>query len=110
MAVRERRKPLRATVKYLCACSWVEHDPNEILQSVHDCIEGALRSATDSGKKLSIVAVGITNQRETTLVWDKLTGKPLYNAIAWYDSRTLAICQAIQKEKGSGVNTCFWVQ
>ena len=65
---------------------WVEHDPAEIWQRTQAVIETALSRANLSGKDLA--AVGITNQRETTLFWDKQTGKPLGNAIVWQDIRT----------------------
>lgn len=68
---------------------WVEQDPMDILQAVRECII----KTTDNLRKLDIdpgdiVAVGITNQRETTILWDRTTGKPLYNAILWLDIRT----------------------
>jgi glycerol kinase len=70
---------------------WVEHDPLEIWQRVQEVIAGALEK---SGIKLSdIAAVGVTNQRETTVVWNRTTGEPLYNAIVWQDTRTADICQ-----------------
>ena len=65
---------------------WVEHDPMEIWARTQDVIKGAMQKA---GLKASdIAAVGVTNQRETTVVWDKNTGKPYYNAIVWQDTRT----------------------
>ncbi|XP_032412349.1 glycerol kinase-like isoform X1 [Xiphophorus hellerii] len=68
---------------------WVEEDPKEILQSVYECIERACEKLTSVNIDVSnIKAVGVTNQRETTVVWDKLTGEPLYNAIVWLDLRT----------------------
>lgn len=81
---------------------WVEHDPTEILQSVEECIAGALEAAEDNKKeKVKVVAIGITNQRETTLVWDSKTGKPFHNAIVWFDSRTSTICHGFTKKLGS---------
>jgi glycerol kinase len=64
---------------------WVEHDPEEILASVHVVIEQAFREASLTASDL--VAVGITNQRETTLVWDRRTGRPVHNALVWQDTR-----------------------
>ncbi|XP_061547420.1 glycerol kinase-like isoform X5 [Phycodurus eques] len=68
---------------------WVEEDPREIIQSVYECMEKTCEKLCqlhiDVG---NIKAVGVTNQRETTLVWDKVTGEPLYNAIVWLDLRT----------------------
>ncbi len=65
---------------------WVEHDPYEIWERTQVVIKGALRQA--KAKAADIAAVGITNQRETTVVWDKLTGEIYYNAIVWQDTRT----------------------
>ncbi|XP_070201897.1 glycerol kinase 3-like isoform X2 [Littorina saxatilis] len=68
---------------------WVEEDPYEILESVKTCIESAVNNLKGLGNGISdIKCIGITNQRETTVVWDKVTGKPLYNAIVWLDLRT----------------------
>ncbi|MCS6939667.1 MAG: FGGY family carbohydrate kinase, partial [Roseiflexus sp.] len=65
---------------------WVEHDALEIWARTQEVIEGALRkSGVDRSE---IAAVGVTNQRETTVVWDKATGRPVYNAIVWQDTRT----------------------
>jgi glycerol kinase len=65
---------------------WVEHDPLEIWERTQDVIKGAMRNAGITAKDLA--AVGVTNQRETAVVWDKNTGKPYYNAIVWQDTRT----------------------
>ena len=68
---------------------WVEEDPYEILNSVKLCLNKAVDNLKELGiDPTDIKAVGITNQRETTVVWDKLSGKPLYNAIVWLDTRT----------------------
>lgn len=69
---------------------WVEHDPTAILGSVETVVGEALAAAGMSAQDL--VAVGITNQRETTVVWDRITGAPLANAIVWQDLRTEGIC------------------
>lgn len=75
---------------------WVEHNPEEILSS---CIETARRAIDKAGLQASdIHAIGITNQRETTIVWDKLTGKPLYNAIVWQDRRTATFCKTLKSD------------
>ncbi len=71
---------------------WVEHDPEEILSSTLKVCREAIKK---SGKKIS--AIGITNQRETTIVWDRKTGKPIYNAIVWQDRRTTEFCKKIKK-------------
>lgn len=75
----------------------MEHDPREILESVKVCITKALDKATADGFNVDggLSAIGITNQRETTLVWSKSTGNPLYNAIVWMDVRTSSICRQI---------------
>ena len=77
---------------------WVEHDAMEIWQRTQEVIEGALKKSDVSPK--DIAAVGMTNQRETTLVWDKATGKPVYNAIVWQDTRTDTICNDLAKDGG----------
>ncbi|MBN1891978.1 MAG: glycerol kinase GlpK [Clostridiales bacterium] len=70
---------------------WVEHDPEDIFASVVTAINQALdRSGSDAA---SISAIGITNQRETTVIWDRLTGRPIYNAIVWQCRRTAPICE-----------------
>ena len=75
----------------------------EILESVRKCIDGALKAVEEKGMNVRIVAVGITNQRETTLVWDRSSGQPLHNAIVWFDSRTAAICRRFRDKLGSSV-------
>lgn len=68
---------------------WVEQDPKQILQSVYECMERTCEKLSQLGIDLSnIKAIGVSNQRETTVVWDKITGEPLYNAIVWLDLRT----------------------
>ena len=74
---------------------WVEHDPEEIWQSTlgvsRECIEKLGVQASE------IAAIGITNQRETTIIWDKLTGQPIYNAIVWQDRRTAEFCAELEE-------------
>jgi glycerol kinase len=77
---------------------WVEHDPMEIWKCTEEVIEGALKKSDVSPK--DIAAVGITNQRETAVVWEKATGKPIYNAIVWQDTRTDTICNELAKDGG----------
>ena len=76
---------------------WVEHDPDAIWQSVEASVTKALAAAEIDGK--DIAAIGITNQRETTLVWDRKTGAPVFNAIVWQCRRTADVCDAL-KAKG----------
>ena len=75
---------------------WVEHHPQEIWTSQASVIAGAIASAGING--LDIAAIGITNQRETTIVWDRETGQPVYNAIVWQDRRTASYCDALKAE------------
>ncbi len=72
---------------------WVEHDPAEIWAKAQRVIVGALKGGGVSPEQ--IAAVGVTNQRETTVVWDPRTGEPLYNAVVWQDTRTREICQRL---------------
>ncbi len=76
--------------------SWVEHDPEEIWASQIGTAIGALDKAGLTAA--DIAAVGITNQRETTVIWDRRTGEPIHNAIVWQDRRTSAICDAVRAE------------
>ncbi|MGB2782938.1 MAG: glycerol kinase GlpK [Atribacterota bacterium] len=75
---------------------WVEHDPTEIWSSQIEVAKTALAKA--DLKAVDIAAIGITNQRETTIVWDKITGKPVYNAIVWQCRRTAPICDRLKKK------------
>ncbi|TMJ07916.1 MAG: glycerol kinase, partial [Bacillati bacterium ANGP1] len=77
---------------------WVEHNPMEIWQRVQDVVKGALAKGRVSLGDLA--GVGVTNQRETTVVWDRKIGKPVYNAIVWQDTRTDAICNQLAKDGG----------
>lgn len=83
--------------------SWVEHDPIEILETQLKAIKDViLKSGIDSNE---IDSIGITNQRETTVIWNKNTGKPVYNAIVWQDRRTSTICDKLQRE---GIDKLFY--
>jgi glycerol kinase len=73
---------------------WVEHDPEEIWTSQLDCARRALESAGIDAAALA--AIGITNQRETAIVWDRTSGNPIHNAIVWQDRRTAAHCERLQ--------------
>uniref|UniRef100_A0A672IW90 Probable glycerol kinase n=1 Tax=Salarias fasciatus TaxID=181472 RepID=A0A672IW90_SALFA len=85
---------------------WVEEDPREILESVHECVERTCEKLQQLNVDVSnIKAVGVTNQRETTVVWDKETGEPLYNAIVWLDLRTQSTVERlISKTPGRNKN------
>ena len=93
---------------------WVEHDPNEIWSSQISCAAEVIAKLGISGKE--IAAIGITNQRETTIVWDRETSEPLYNAIVWQDRRTAKYCdelkaagyaEMIQKKTGLVLDAYF---
>ena len=73
---------------------WVEHCPKEIWSSQSGVVTEALASADLTER--NIAAIGITNQRETTILWDRETGEPVYNAIVWQDRRTAGFCDAIR--------------
>lgn len=75
---------------------WVEHDALEIWSSVQSVVAEALANREISGEE--IAAIGITNQRETTVVWDKTTGNPVYNAIVWQSRQTVDICDALKAQ------------
>lgn len=75
---------------------WVEHDPHEIWSSQASVIAEAISAIDING--LNIAGIGITNQRETTIVWDKETEEPVYNAIVWQDRRTSAYCDSLKAE------------
>lgn len=72
---------------------WVEHDPSDLWTTV----AGAARAALEKAGNPAIAAIGITNQRETTLIWDRATGEPIHNAIVWQDRRTADICAALRE-------------
>ncbi len=80
---------------------WVEHDPAAIWTSVQATIRGAMAEAGLTAK--DIAAIGITNQRETTLLWDRATGEPLHNAIVWQDRRTADTCDRLRAEGHEGL-------
>jgi len=76
---------------------WVEHDPRDIWSSQAGVAAEALTKASVGAA--DVAAIGITNQRETTLVWDRISGKPIYNAIVWQDRRTAGICDRLRARK-----------
>ena len=75
---------------------WVEHDPFAILESQLSTLKKVIQKTNINSA--DIVGLGITNQRETTVVWDKNTGQPIYNAIVWQDKRTIDICEKLKKK------------
>ena len=82
--------------QYFPRPGWVEHNPDEIWQSVNNSIQNALKEIPAG----VIAAIGITNQRETTVIWDKETGRPIHNAIVWQCRRTAERCNQLKKIKG----------
>lgn len=78
---------------------WVEHDALEILAAAREVLRGALRKAAVDRRQLAAIAV--TNQRETTVVWDKATGRPVCNAIVWQDTRTAPLCSRLAEKEGA---------
>lgn len=76
------------------ADGWVEHDPEAIWETTLKTLNAAYKYSTSKG--LEIVGIGITNQRETTIVWDRKTGAPIHNAIVWQDRRTAEICRELK--------------
>lgn len=92
-AGRLRGKAYREFSQYYPRPGWVEHDPEEIWQGTIDTVRRALRSAKIQPKQ--VAALGITNQRETTVIWDRRTGRPVHRAIVWQDRRTAPRCQEL---------------
>ena len=76
---------------------WVEHNPEDIWRVTLKTIKEAIKKS--KRLKAKIISIGITNQRETTILWNKKTGKPIYNAIVWQDRRTNKICENLKKRK-----------
>src|SRR5688500_2005901 len=74
---------------------WVEHDPEDIWNSQISTAKRALAQA--GARAAELTAIGITNQRETTLIWDRVTGRPLHNAVVWQDRRTAPICSKLRE-------------
>ena len=78
------------------ASGWVEHDPSDLWTTTAATCRAAMEKA--GIKADDIAGIGITNQRETTLIWDRKTGKPIHNAIVWQDRRTAALCQKLRDD------------
>ena len=83
--------------QYFPKNGWVEHNPNEIWSKTVKVIKNVIKKSKKL--KIEIKTIGITNQRETTVVWNKKTGKPIYNAIVWQDRRTESYCNKIKKKE-----------
>jgi len=82
--------------QYFPRSGWVEHNPEEIWKTTVKTLKDAIKKANRLNGK--ILSIGITNQRETTVVWDKKSGKPVYNAIVWQDRRQEAFCKKLRKQ------------
>jgi glycerol kinase len=83
-------------IQFFPDSGWVEHDPEEIWQSVVSTIKGAIKKAGITAS--DIAAIGITNQRETTVVWERDSGKAIHKAIVWQDRRTASFCETLKKQ------------
>lgn len=99
-----------------CKPGWYEHDPMEILDQLYKLMNDGIKVIRETHKDASVKCIGITNQRETVVVWNKATGKPLYNAIVWLDTRTDDLVKEftekcnndeIQKKTGTFINSYF---
>ena len=77
------------------ASGWVEHDPEDLWRTALGTMRGALAQAGAAAR--DVIAIGITNQRETTLVWERATGRPIHNAIVWQDRRTADVCARLRE-------------
>ena len=86
--------------QYYPQSGWVEHNPMEIYSSIYGVMMEVISQSDIHAR--DIAAIGITNQRETTVVWDKTTGQPIYNAIVWQCRRTAPICDRAGTATGSG--------
>ena len=95
--------------QYFPQPGWVEHDPMEILSSQLSVLKRVIETADISATQVS--AIGITNQRETTIIWDKKTGKPIYNAIVWQDRRTSSYCDSLKENHTESIHrkTGLWI-
>jgi glycerol kinase len=82
--------------QYFPQSGWVEHDPEEIWKTQHGVLVKLIREHNVTPS--SIAAIGITNQRETTVVWDRKTGNAIHPAIVWQDKRTAPICEELKKK------------
>jgi glycerol kinase len=90
----------REHAQHFPAAGWVEHDPLEIWATTQEVVAGALTKAGLAAR--DVAAVGITNQRETSVVWDRLSGEPVHNAIVWQDTRTDRLCAELGGPVGAG--------
>ncbi len=87
--------------QYFPKNGWVEHNPNEIWKKTLKVIKNVTKKC--ARKKIKILTIGITNQRETTVLWDKTNGKPVYNAIVWQDRRTEDFCNKLKSKNKESI-------
>ncbi len=97
--LRLRGRGYRELPQHFPHAGWVEHDPDEIWKSVLGALVDAVHSSGSGVEAAQVIGIGITNQRETTIVWERATGKPLHNAIVWQDRRAAERCQEL-KQRG----------
>ena len=83
--------------QYFPKNGWVEHDSEEIWEKTLQVVKDVINKCKK--KNIKILTVGIANQRETTVLWDKKTGKPIYKAIVWQDRRTESLCKKLKEKK-----------
>jgi len=88
----EASRPLRQSYP---ADGWVEHDAEEIYAA---CVAVLREAAETSGRIANVAAIGVTNQRETVVIWDRATGRPIHPAIVWQDRRTADVCERLRAE------------
>ena len=94
--------PLQNKMAAYSSFRWHEQDPNELFNSALVCIEQAVQEFQEKGHPIeNIRSIGITNQRETTILWDIKTGEPLYNAVVWPDTRTSALVRELRERPGA---------
>ena len=94
----------REFTQYYPKPGWVEHDPMEIWSSQYSVLTEALAQAGVSPEE--VAAIGITNQRETTVVWDRHTGRPIYHAIVWQCRRTAGLCEELKGDRELDSGPC----
>src|SRR3954454_1246094 len=85
---------MRELPQHYPAPGWVEHDPEDLVQHSVEVLREALELA--GGRPADVAAIGITNQRETTIVWDRSTGQAIHRAVVWQDRRTASACAALK--------------
>src|SRR6185436_19311975 len=93
--LRLRGRGYRELVQHYPEPGWVEHDPEQIWGSVTDALGQALAQAKLGRDEVAVI--GITNQRETAMLWDRGSGQPLYRAIVWQDRRTADVCAQLER-------------